>query len=59
MSRCHFPHENRTIILDFPSLSNINSTLLLIETNKNLSFSSTLSLSCFEKQLEQSEAIYE
>lgn len=58
MSRCHFPHENRTIILDMPSLSHINSTMLLIETNKNLSFSSAISLSCFEKQLEQNQAIY-
>ncbi len=49
MSRCHFPHENHTIILDIPSLSNINNQLLLIETHKNMSYSSSLSLSCLEK----------
>ena len=47
MSKCHFPHDNYTIILDLPSISNIQ--LRLIETNNHLPESSILSLSCFEQ----------
>lgn len=47
MSKCHFPHDNFTVILDAPSIRNI--PLRLIETNQQLPPSSFLSLSCFEQ----------
>jgi hypothetical protein len=46
MSKCHFPQDNFTIILDLPSLANIQ--LRLIETNPRLPDCSILSLSCLE-----------
>ncbi len=49
MSKCHFPHDNYTIILDDPNLCNYNLSLRLIETNHNILNSSILSFSCFDK----------
>lgn len=53
MSSCHFPQDNYTIILDMPSISNINHTLRLIETHQHIPPNSMLSFSCFDKQAEQ------
>ncbi len=50
MSKCHFPHDNHTIILDFPSISRITNTLLLIQTNKDILENSLLSLTCLDQQ---------
>jgi hypothetical protein len=44
MSKCHFPQDNFTIILDLPSISHIQ--LRLIETNNHLPPPSFASLTC-------------
>ena len=46
MSKCHFPQDNFTIILDFPSIKHIQ--LRLIETNQRLPDPSLLSLNNIE-----------
>lgn len=53
MSKCHFPQDNYTIILDMPSISHINNTLRLIETNNHICTSSLLSFTCFDKPINQ------
>lgn len=49
MSACHFPHDNYTIILDVPSISHINNSLRLIETNNHLPDPSLMSLAFLDK----------
>ena len=44
MSKCHFPQDNFTIILDLPSISHIQ--MRLIETNNHLPPPSFTSLTC-------------
>lgn len=49
MSQWNLPHDNLSIILDYPSISHINLSLRLIETNNLLPDPSSLSLVCLEK----------
>lgn len=49
MSACHFPHDNYTVILDVPSISHINNSLRLIETNNHLPDPSLMSLAFLDK----------
>ena len=46
MSKCHFPSDFHTVILDAPEFQQIH--LRLIETNQRLPDPSILSLSCLE-----------
>ena len=48
MSKCHFPQDNYTVILDPPQISHLANTLRLIETNNNLPDPSILSLNCLD-----------
>lgn len=52
MSKCHFPQDNYTIILDFPSIQQHN-TLRLIETEHQIPLPSILSLSNLDKPTQQ------
>lgn len=52
MSKCHFPQDNYTIILDFPSIQN-HQTLRLIETDNHLPSPSPLSLTYLDKPEQQ------
>lgn len=49
MSKCHFPQDNFTIILDNPSFSNINTELLMIQTVNHLPCPSLMSMTYFDK----------
>lgn len=48
MSKCHFPHDNQTVILDLPPLNPLS--LRLIDTLPRLPNPSILSLSCLDPQ---------
>jgi len=52
MSKCNFPHDNYTIILDNPIINCANNSLRLIETNRNIA-NSLLSFSCLDKPYQE------
>ncbi len=52
MSKCHFPQDNYTIILDLPSIQH-HQTLRLIETDNHLPCPSLLSLTYLDKPSQQ------
>jgi hypothetical protein len=49
MSKCHFPQDNYTIILDVPSITNFNNSLRLIETHNYICHNSLPSFACLDK----------
>ena len=55
MSKCHFPCDNHTVILDAPEIQHIQ--LRLIETNPRLPESSLLSLSNLDLPLPSTQLL--